>query len=151
MSKKYYFDMDGVLADWVARYNQINIMPLDVFSALPKNEREQLKIELFNYDFFYDMEPIISGMNMLKEKMDKGYDVCILSASGRVNKEEVIRAKKDWVEKYIGNINAMFVDKVEMKSEKMDRSVINNILIDDREKAIDAWNAAGGIGILFKV
>ena len=73
-----------------------------------------------------------------------------MSASGRINRDEVIQAKRDWLMLHVGDINAMFVDKVEMKSERMDRSIVNNILIDDRQIAIDAWNDAGGIGILFE-
>lgn len=142
--------MDGVLADWVQQYNSVSDMPLEEFSALSREAREQVKIELFNYDFFYNMQPIQSGLDLLLEKIEQGFDVCILSASGRINRDEVIQAKRDWLMLHVGDINAMFVDKVEMKSERMDRSIVNNILIDDRQIAIDAWNDAGGIGILFE-
>ena len=35
-------------------------------------------------------------------------------------------------------------------SNKQDYAGKNKILIDDREDTIGEWNAAGGIGILFK-
>lgn len=150
MSIRYYFDMDGVLADWVDQYNSVSDMPLSEFNSLSREDRELIKMDLFDYNFFYNMQPIQSGLDLLNEKINQGFDVCILSASGRVNRDEVIRAKKDWISLHIGNINAMFVDKVEMKSQKMDQNIAENILIDDRQIAIDAWNQAGGIGILFE-
>lgn len=150
MSIRYYFDMDGVLADWVDQYNSVSDMPLSEFNSLSREDRELIKMDLFDYNFFYNMQPIQSGLDLLNEKINQGFDVCILSASGRVNRDEVIRAKKDWILLHIGNINAMFVDKVEMKSQKMDQNIAENILIDDRQIAIDAWNQAGGIGILFE-
>lgn len=142
--------MDGVLADWVDQYNSVSDMPLSEFNSLSREDRELIKMDLFDYNFFYNMQPIQSGLDLLNEKINQGFDVCILSASGRVNRDEVIRAKKDWISLHIGNINAMFVDKVEMKSQKMDQNIAENILIDDRQIAIDAWNQAGGIGILFE-
>lgn len=150
MSIRYYFDMDGVLADWVDQYNSVSDMPLSEFNSLSREDRELIKMDLFDYNFFYNMQPIQSGLDLLNEKINRGFDVCILSASGIVNRDEVIRAKKDWISLHIGNINAMFVDKVEMKSQKMDQNIAENILIDDRQIAIDAWNQAGGIGILFE-
>ena len=142
--------MDGVLADWVDQYNSVSDMPLSEFNSLSREDRELIKMDLFDYNFFYNMQPIQSGLDLLNEKINQGFDVCILSESGRVNHDEVIRAKKDWISLHIGNINAMFVDKVEMKSQKMDQNIAENILIDDRQIAIDAWNQAGGIGILFE-
>ena len=39
MSIRYYFDMDGVLADWVQQYNSVSDMPLEEFSALSREAR----------------------------------------------------------------------------------------------------------------
>ena len=43
----------------------------------------------------------------------------------------------------------MFVDKVENKHVKKKDGYDCHILVDDRKKAIDAWNERGGVGILF--
>lgn len=154
MKVRYYFDMDGVLCDWVKAYKDtvespMN-MPLEKFNAMSRSERAVLKQDFFTYDFFHNMKPIRKGMDMLHDVKEAGYDVGILSATGKVNKDDVIRAKQDWVRKYIGNMHVDFVDKVEMKSQKMFGGVDVHILIDDRPTAIEAWRNAGGIGILFK-
>jgi len=73
----------------------------------------------------------------------------ILSASGWINADEVRRAKLDWIAEHVGEIEVKFVDKVEMKGEHVDSNIDVHILVDDRQKAIDAWEFAGGRGILF--
>lgn len=152
MSKTmYYFDMDGVIADWVSAYNAVAPMPLEEFNALTREQRTELKREFFNYEFFYEMPVLESGMNMIRSYIEAGADVTILSATGYVNKYEVLSAKLDWVKKHLGSdIEVKFVDKVEHKHTKKNQKFDNHVLIDDRVKAIDAWVENGGIGILFQ-
>lgn len=147
----YYFDMDGVIADWESAYNAVAPMPLEDFSALSREEREVIKRDLFNYEFFAKMSPLESGMSVLRAFIDQGLDVTLLSATGHVNKSEVMRGKADFVEVYLGDsIELMFVDKVEQKHERMIEGYDIHVLFDDRQSAIDAWNENGGIGILFQ-
>lgn len=150
MKPRIYFDMDGVLFDWVDMYNQRNIMSLDQFSNLSRSDREEVKVNLFDFDFFADMKVIQKGYDLLKYYISEGYDVSILSATGRVNKDEVMRGKLASIEKNLGkyNIPVYFVDKVEMKDQYVQDP--SDILIDDRQIAIDSWVSAGGVGILFK-
>lgn len=150
MKIRYYFDMDGVLCDWVDAYKRTVDMPLEEFNKLSREERAVLKQDFFDYDFFKNMKPIRKGMEMLFDVKEAGYQFGILSATGKVNKEEVSRAKRDWIKQHIGNIHVDFVDKVEMKSQKMFGGIDVHILVDDRLAAIEAWQKAGGIGVLFK-
>lgn len=149
MKPRIYFDMDGVLFDWVDMYNQRNVMPLDQFSNLSRSARAEVKNNLFDYEYFANMKVIQRGYDLLKYYISEGYDVSILSATGRVNKDEVIRGKLDSVEKNLGkyNLPVYFVDKVEMKGQYVQDP--SDILIDDRQIAIDSWVSAGGVGILF--
>lgn len=145
----YHFDMDGVLCDWVSMYNERGTIPLEVFSEFSREHREALKAELFDYDFFRDMRPIEAGVAMLKDAVASGRRVRIVSATGRVNRGQVMAAKRHWVAEHISpSIEVLFVDKVEEKHVHMVRGA-TNVLIDDRQIAVDAWEAKGGIGVLF--
>lgn len=147
----YYFDMDGVIADWESAYNAVAPMPLEEFSALSREDREVIKRDIFTYEFFANMRPLQSGMDVLRAFLDKGLDVTLLSATGHVNKDDVKRGKADFVEVYLGDaVELMYVDKVEQKYERMIEGYDIHVLFDDRQSAIDAWNENGGIGILFQ-
>lgn len=147
MKQRVFFDMDGVLFDWVDMYQQRSSLPLEKFNKLSRTEREEIKRTLFDRTFFSEMKPIESGIDLLKFYVDSGYEVSILSATGRVNKAEVIQGKLESVKKWIGDIQVQFVDKVEMKGMFVEYP--SDILIDDRRLAIDSWVEAGGYGILF--
>lgn len=150
MSVMYYFDMDGVIADWVSAYEAVAPMPLEDFNALSREEREVFKRDFFTYEFFRNMPVLEKGMKLLRDFIDGGAVVTILSATGRVNKEEVMCAKLEWVKEHLGDsIVVEFVDKVEQKHLKMNPDYSIHVLIDDRQQAIDAWKDHNGIGLLF--
>lgn len=146
-----YFDMDGVLCDWKKSYEKHCTMPLEIFSKLPKEKRNEIKQSFINYDFFVHMEPITKGLELFKAFSNGGIHVAVLSAYGDVQSEAVQKAKQAWVEKYLGvNIELLLVRKVHEKPNMMKEGFNKHILIDDRADAINAWESAGGIGILFQ-
>lgn len=143
--------MDGVLCDWVKGYESLENMPsLEELNNMPKTKKNKLKKTFYTYDFFKNLEPIVKGFRLLANLIDNGDEVCICTATGTINTEEVKRAKLDWVREYIGNVEVKFVDKVEQKSVHIEGDYIH-ILIDDRQKAIDAWekHSNSAIGVLF--
>lgn len=148
---KVFFDLDGVLADWERAYKANCNIPLKTFSSMSKADKNAVKGKLFDYDFFYDMHIIPSGMQLYNSFVEAGVPVTILSATGHINKEEVARAKMNWVADVLGDkVRVILVDKVEQKGLYVDPAYRTCILVDDRQKAIDAWEAAGGRGLLFK-
>ena len=154
MKKAIYFDMDGVLVDWVARYHEVAPVPLAVFNELPKAEKNKLKEGLFSYEFFREMKPLKHGIELLEEyARNPEYDVYVCSATGYINTEEVLRAKIEWLKEHVPAWveikEALFVPKVEMKHEKKKAGYAEHILIDDRAKAVEAWEAHGEKAILF--
>lgn len=154
MKKAVYFDMDGVIVDWVARYHEVAPVPLELFNEMPKAEKNKLKEELFNYDFFRLMKPLAHGIELMIEyAKNPEYDVYVCSATGYINAEEVHRAKVEWLKEHIPVCveikEALFVPKVEMKHEKKKEGYAEHILIDDRVKAVEAWEAHGGKAVLF--
>lgn len=148
---KVFFDLDGVLADWERAYKANCNIPLKTFSNMDKAAKDCVKEHLFDYLFFYEMRPIAAGMELYQSFVNAGVPVAILSATGRINKDEVARAKAHWVADNLGSdVRLILVDKVDQKGMYVDPDYRTCILVDDRQKAIDAWEAAGGRGLLFK-
>lgn len=148
-----YFDMDGVLVDWLSRFNEVSKIPIQEFQLLSKEDKDDYKKELFTYDFFRGMKPLYRGMQLLKESsLNITVDNYILSATGKINKEDVLQAKLDWIKEYIpsGLIkDKLFVDKTEFKYDLIVDGYAGHHLIDDREKSIKPWIKNGGSGLLF--
>ena len=99
------------------------------------------------------MKPIEKGLDLFRTTKTGTDNIFILSAVGDSSHvEEIKRAKTEWIREHIcKEIEILFVDKVENKYTKMVPSGddVIHVLVDDREKAIDSWNAHGGFGVLF--
>ena len=147
-----YFDLDGVLADWVCQFNKVSPISLEEMNAMSAEERAAFKRELYNYEFFADMAPIERGVDMMKRMMAElpAADFFILSAMGYENQEEVARAKIAWCKKHLPEVKEiLLVPKLKHKPQAMKEGYRDQVLIDDRVPAIEYWQNAGGIGVLF--
>lgn len=152
-----YIDLDGVLADldgWIAERDP----------AAVKGEREFNLFALHNYKTTFLESPLISkNLELIYYK-----DYRILSAlpkpenffkyaeEVRIDRKEVIRRyqhlmrnKLNWIAKQGLKVeNAIIVFGSHLKAAYCQSS--EDILYDDFQKNVDAWNAAGGKGILIK-
>lgn len=145
-----YFDMDGVLCDWKKSYEKNCAIPLNIFSSLSKEQRNVIKKSFITYDFFAQMEPIPKGVALFHTFRNSGMQIAILSAYGDIQTEAVKEAKQAWIHHYLGEeTEVLFVRKVYEKPLMMKSGYDKHILIDDRKDAIEAWENAGGVGILF--
>jgi len=143
-----YFDLDGVVADWVAGFEAAFDININEFNELDKAERHEYK-KLLSYDFFRNLPVIAHGVAMFNDYVaEHGIEnVAILSAHGDYNVTEVIEAKIEWVKEHLSADVAVFlVPKLE---DKAFFATEDDLLIDDRERAVDAFVAAGGRAILF--
>lgn len=146
--------MDGVLADWNGGFERkFPGLTYDEFNVMPTDERESYRIQVDADPTFYrNLEPIQSGINILNSvnsfKESGEYRVEILTAVGEDYPESLIQQKRDWVAQHLGyEIDMNFVTHSE---EKANYAVGDtSILIDDREKSINPFVDAGGIGILW--
>ena len=70
-----------------------------------KKEDDEIKEELFTYEFFRNMPPLSKGLELLKYYQKNYPNVVILSAIGSSShSDEIERAKREWLEEH-GFIN----------------------------------------------
>ena len=147
LKRKVYVDMDDVICDSDKATADINGVSVDAVkragwdsgywsSALESGVRR----------FFANMEWTGHGKQLLKWFDDKDIPYTILSRPcGPPYTDECIRGKKIWLQNAgLGNVPALF------EFDKSQYADNGNILIDDLDKNIDSWNAAGGVGILYR-
>lgn len=146
---KVYVDMDGVLANFEQRY-------IDLFKEAPGESRN-------NKEFSSNWETFVQGQHFETLEWWPGgpelityltrhlplENVEILSSSGG-NKfhDEVVIQKHKWIETF--NLPEWKVNVVAGRKKKAEFATPDSILIDDTEDVIQAFRAAGGIGIHHK-
>lgn len=138
-----FVDMDGVLANWESRV--IEILG-DNYATASKGYKWAM-ITKYNNEVqpFYETLDKMSDADELWAFVTETFQyVSILSAAGSTPKDTSTQ-KRNWLHKNLGEVNNIIVrdggDKAKFANAK-------TILIDDRDKVLDPFIAAGGIGIL---
>lgn len=146
-----FVDLDGVLADF-AKGVQQKIIPSwseGASDANKKLDREMWK-GIFHYQkkggfFWYDLDQMPDASvlwNYVKQ-----FNPQILTAAGNpeYNADE---QKHRWVAEHFGS--NIVVHVVRKSADKAGFATPGAILIDDKRKSLDPWEAAGGIGVHHK-
>ena len=140
---KIYFDLDGVLASFEGRYNEL-FPGIDIHNRLAFNKNARL----FNsINFFRTLPRIEHGIELLTELYYQGYNVEILTAVGDFDFKENSWDKLKWIEE-----NIPFKIKTNIVRKWYDKSIYANsttLLIDDRQKGVDNFIEFGGHSILY--
>jgi 5'(3')-deoxyribonucleotidase len=144
-----FVDMDGVIADFSKAVAE-KILPgwnEGASDANKKVDREMWKgITLYQRrggHFWYDLDPMPDTMVLWNYV--KKYNPQILTAAG--NPEyNAGEQKLRWMAERFGK--DVVVNVVRRSAEKAQFATPGAILIDDKRKSIDPWEAAGGVGIL---
>ena len=138
-----YLDLDGVIADFDKRFKELAGMG-------PQEYEDSFGTEKF-WDFIDNKHGVKfwTGIKWMPEGQKlynfiKQFDHKLLSAPSRNDASKI--GKKIWAKKNTPGTQLILAAAVN-KQNYADKS---NILIDDREKNIQQWKDAGGIGILFK-
>ena len=143
---KYIFvDMDGVLADFLKGCEEYIGHPI-TNDDKGHTQYDLRKEELTNKRLFANLPPMVDMYDLIAYIKHTGHKWEILTAAGVVNRELVVYDKVEWVKKYVDPqvvVNCTFTG-----SQKAAYAQKKNVLIDDRPKNIEAWENAGGIGIL---
>lgn len=145
---KIYVDMDGVVADLfgyiadhynVGHYKEVSDILMQKF--FKEADAEKM---FANLPKFSSADTLTKGL----VKIAGGYNIC--SSPLQFDKEGSIRGKKTWIQKHLHPkpVQEFFTHDKAQYAKQLDGTP--NILIDDYKKNINAWNAAGGIGIRYK-
>lgn len=144
-----YVDMDGVLADFIDGVNRL--LGMD-YSDEEYQTNPEYRTKMWKAVGKYSKEggQLWSELNPMPDAKQlwsyvEKYDPEILTAAG--NPEFGAEAqKRQWVPWVMGSDITVHV--VRKSADKAQYATPNSILIDDQEKSIKPWIAAGGIGIL---
>lgn len=146
-----FVDMDGVLADFNKAI--LNYDGADIESRV--NNLRKLGPNAVK-DFFASLPPMVDGMRLIEWLDNKRIDWRILSAplrSDGVDPKNSRKAseigKRDWL---ASNLGWEVAKKAIFEPNKWKYANYGHqpaVLIDDTPKKIDAFNQAGGIGLLY--
>ena len=151
--KKYYIylDMDGVVANFDKRFEDLSGMPPNEFVLkYGKNAFWDLIDEKHKVAFWRGIE-IMPGAERLVNYVAQ-YPFEMLTAPS-IKKQSII-GKGLWIKDKVGTLYST-KPKVTYRSAKQKHTVKPNltkfdILIDDKSSTIDNWNNAGGTGIFYQ-
>lgn len=146
---RIFVDMDGVLTDFQKKMSEIIGEPHDEsrYDADPQYRKRMWKAfadyQKQGGEVWYELDFLPDANQLLK--FIQRHQPEILSAAG-ASKHKGKDQKERWVRENIPfpiktNIVPSAADKRQFAGPK-------HILIDDKEKALGPWRAAGGIGIL---
>jgi len=145
--KRIFIDMDGVLADFLRGVEMPQYLGEPLTNDAEGHTTYDLrKEELTNKRLFANLPPMVDMYDLLAYVRHCDTPWEILTAAGEVNRELVVYDKNEWIKRYVDPtvpVTCTFTG-----TQKAAYAYEGSVLIDDRPKNIDAWEKAGGIGIV---
>jgi len=153
MIKHIYVDMDGVLADFFKRFEELfkTEPEIDYPSNTQKKKAFQKRwldfVEGKNFETLDPMPDLEMGLKGLRI-LQKAVPVEILGSTAKPEfMDELAKQKKIWLDKHSIDFHPIFVPGKHLKRQYAGP---NKVLIDDTVSNIEQWEEDGGIGILHK-
>ena len=123
MKQTYYFDVDGVLADFHGVYNPMN------------------RAESLTYDFIRNLRPFAENIALVKSLIADGNRVYI---STMVANETTKKARIDWLAEMLPEIpKYRIVTIVGHGNKAQHMKTKDGILVDDKKANCRQWEKAG--------
>lgn len=146
MFERVYIDSDGVIADFSSYVMQhYGKLPDGLTGRDKKDFWQWVQHHNDTVEPFFLNLPKMKDADVLLDYCTKMFDeVIILTATGHTP-IGVGEQKREWYQKHYPDLK---VELVRKSSDKARYAESGRILIDDRDKSIDPWVAAGGTGIL---
>ena len=116
----YYFDMDGVLANFHKE-------PYSFANAISR-------------EWIANLDPFMENVKIVRNLIAKGEKVYILSKAAR---ETSKMGKIEWLARYIPELKAENIIIIVGNGKKVDYIKEDGILVDDDIKNINSWIKAG--------
>lgn len=146
--ERIYCDMDGVIADFAKGVSKIFPEFQEGVTEGNKKLDGIMWAKINNYQkaggkFWLDLDPMPDAhilWNYIKQ-----YDHYILSAAGQPH-FGAAEQKVEWLNRHF-QIDPSKINIVQRAVEKAKLAAPDAILIDDKRKALDPWEAAGGLGV----
>ncbi len=146
-----YLDMDGVIADFNQRFENLSGMEPSAFEQKYGKDLFWDFIDEKNKLRFWVGIPVMEGAKQLVDYVSK-HDYKVLTAPSM--KKESRLGKLLWIRNKTGdlfNSKPQVIFKKAKEKHKVKPSLTEfDILIDDRADTVDRWTSAGGTGILFQ-
>ena len=143
--KRIFVDMDGVLADFNTGVETLTGREFPNTDQ-GHNDYDERKEELTNKRLFRNLPPMPDMYDLVAYIRHTGLPWEILTAAGVINRELVVFDKNEWIREHVSP--SVVVTCTMTGSQKGMFAIKGSVLIDDRQKNLDAWEAHGGIGIL---
>jgi hypothetical protein len=147
---KVYLDMDGVLADFNKRFNDLSgMLPQPFVNKYGLKSFWDLIDEKHKVAFWRGIE-VMPGAKALVDAA-KEYDYELLTAPSAKNQSRI--GKNLWVQDKVGSLFGSMpkVNFRKAKEKHMIKPTLtkSDVLIDDRADTIERWERAGGTGIQY--
>ena len=141
-----YIDLDGVLVDFVGAVRK-NLWAEFQNNATNKKELwERVKDYTKEGGKLWEEAKPMADFQILLDFL-KNEEWKVLSSTGKSLKQDIRIQKLLWIERYLpAGTCVNFVENATEKSLFVHSQ--NDILVDDRRKAIWSWDMAGGTGVL---
>lgn len=137
---KIFLDVDGVLADFDAGAKK------EFGIDLSEENPPRLPYDKLGHDFYGNLPELKNAKEVIK--MAKFFDPTYYYLTGTVSNSGCYSGKFEWLKR----ITKKDPRKRLILCESNNKYLLagkDRILVDDREKNILGWRAAGGIGILY--
>lgn len=142
-------DMDGVLADFDCAVASVYGKPIGDTPLARREFWTWMAAYGKRGGRFYADLPVMHDASVLWSALHvlaSGIPVVICSATGHI--QGVREQKLEWLKLHFGEAVARSARIVRNGKDKAQYASPTSLLIDDRQKVIDPWVAAGGIAIL---
>lgn len=143
-----HLDMDGVIVDFIAGICRLHGRP-DPYQHHEHRGRWDIDgiwgmspDEFWtptSYYFWTNLDPTPDFAEFRKMPV-----VSIITSPSKTNREECELGKREWLRRYWPEM----ADRVIFSHDKHEHARPGHVLIDDSDRNIERWRAAGGTGIL---